>query len=108
MKCRECGKGTIVADTRLVDGVRFRKRTCECGWKFYTQETVIEKWPFKDPRIGRNTHRRKQAAPQRKKVVRKKSTKPEPSVFTPAMKEWGIKITKDSPLWLKSIALKLG
>lgn len=101
MKCKECEKGTIVADTRLVDGVRFRKRTCECGWKFYTQETVIEKWPFKDPRVGR-----KPCPNPVKRVRRQKRAGPAPE-FAPAMEEWGIKVTKDSPLWLKSIALKL-
>ncbi len=107
MKCKECEKDTIVADTRLVDGVRFRKRTCKCGWKFYTQETVIEKWPFRDPRIGRKTYKRKQDMTPCKRMSRKKPVKPAP-VFAPAMEEWGIKVTKDSPLWLKSIALKLG
>jgi hypothetical protein len=42
--------------------------------------------------------------PKPKKIKPKKTA---PLPYPPAMKEWGLVVTKESPLWLKSIAMKL-
>ena len=53
---------------------------------------------------GRPKAAEKKLPKPRKKIKPKKAA---PLPYPPAMKEWGLAVTKDSPLWLKSIAMKL-
>jgi hypothetical protein len=77
-----------------------------------TVESVFDgPWPYKDPRVGRvqkkqvrKPRRRVKPQPKKKPKPPKKKTLP---VFTPALKEWNLVVTKESPLWLKNIALQL-
>jgi hypothetical protein len=77
----------------MVGGKRFRKRKCDRGHSFVTEEKKVEVWPYIDPR-------RKTKKPKAKK-------KPAAPVYTPAEK-WNLAVTKDSPMWLKNIVLQLG
>ena len=44
MTCPECNGGTLVIDTREFAGAVYRRRKCRnCGYKFYTEETEIDK-----------------------------------------------------------------
>lgn len=42
MKCPECGKNTLVKDSRELNGNTNRRRECQaCGYKFNTIEIVV-------------------------------------------------------------------
>lgn len=113
MICPTCNKDSIVIDTRLVDGKRYRRRKCECSKPWITSEILFEgKWPYKDTRV-----RNRSTGPKKKpgrKLGQKGKPKPEKPkkeylpAFKPAVKEWNLVVTKNSPLWLKSIAMQLG
>jgi len=96
MKCSVCKEESAVIDTRIVKGKRYRKRKCACEGAWFTKELRIAgTWPYIDPRI-------------KKPKSKKPKPEPEPQPYTPAVEAWGIKVTKESPEWLKRIALTLG
>ena len=41
MTCPECGKITSVVNSRKVDKTVMRRRVCECGYRFTTNEVVV-------------------------------------------------------------------
>jgi transcriptional regulator NrdR family protein len=41
MTCPECGKITSVVNSRKVDKTVMRRRACECGFRFTTNEVVV-------------------------------------------------------------------
>lgn len=99
MKCAVCKQQSSVIDSRIVRGVRWRRRTCQCDTSWFTKEIRSSKeWPYVDPRI------KAKPKPKKRKKPIAKTEKPS---FTPAQEKWGIKITKESPAWLKKIALAL-
>ena len=99
MICPVCSKDSIVIDTRLVDGVRYRRRKCGCPKSWITSEVLFDgPWPYKDPRVRKHKPKPKKPAKPKKEYL---------PVFQPAMKEWNLVVTKQSPLWLKSIAMQL-
>ena len=61
-------------------------------------------WPYKDPRVRKYKPKPKVEKAKPRPKPRKKKPLP---VFTPALKEWNLVVTKESPLWLKNIALQL-
>jgi hypothetical protein len=106
MICPTCSKESIVIDSRLVDGVRYRRRKCECPKSWITSEVLFDgPWPYKDPRV-----RKYKPKPKGKVKGKPKPAKPKKEylpVFKPAMKEWNLVVTKQSPLWLRNIAMQL-
>ena len=86
-----------VADSRPRDGGVWRRRKCAAGHTVYTIECQtappIEK-------VGRKRDEVRKPPAKRKR---------EPQApYSPALKEWNLKVTADSPLWLRSLAMKLG
>lgn len=61
-------------------------------------------WPYKDPRAGKSKKKPGRKLGQKGKPKPKKEYLP---VFQPAMKEWNLVVTKQSPLWLRNIAMQL-
>jgi hypothetical protein len=51
MKCFKCKLPTIVTDSRLVNGVRQRKRQCKKGHICFTEEVKVKTWDYIDPRV---------------------------------------------------------
>lgn len=103
MICPTCSKESIVIDSRLVDGVRYRRRKCDCLKPWITSEVLFEgPWPYKDSRV--RTRKYKPKPKVKGKARPKKEYLP---VFKPAVKEWNITVTKQSPLWLRNIAMQL-
>ena len=97
MKCAVCKQQSSVIDSRIVRNVRWRRRSCQCDTTWFTKEIRSSKdWPYVDPRT--------KAKPRAKKKPVAQTDTPG---FAPAQEKWGIKITKDSPSWLKKIALAL-
>lgn len=101
MNCPKCGGDTRVVESRPREGGVWRRRKCAKAHLSYTLECRAEA-PLK--KVGRV-----------KDEVRKKKTKalPKPkrkpqAPYSPAMEQWNLKVTADSPLWLRSMALKLG
>ena len=108
MICPTCNKDSIVIDTRLVDGVRYRRRKCECPKPWITSEVLFDgPWPYKDPRVGKNKKKPGRKLGQKGKPKPAKPKKEYLPVFQPAMKEWNLVVTKQSPLWLRNIAMQL-
>lgn len=98
MNCPVCGKRTRVMESRLKEPGVTRRRKCAEGHLSYTMEAFIsgpQPRPKKPPVV---------------KTLKKPKPKPKPikpPPYPPALKEWGLVVTKDSPLWLRSIAMKL-
>lgn len=85
MKCKTCKQESKVTDSRLIRGVRYRKRRCGCEEIWYSKEVRISgKYPALNP-------------PPKNKS---------PSIAQPIMVN-GIPVTRESPDWLKRLALKL-
>ena len=92
MICTSCQQKTSVTDSRRLDGVTYRRRACECGIVTFTKEDLVDNWPYHS----------------RRKRIYKKRTKPTEAVpFSLSVEKWGLNVTKDSPEWLKNLALKL-
>jgi hypothetical protein len=108
MICSTCNKDSIVTDTRLVDGVRYRRRKCECQKSWITSEVLFDgPWPYKDPRVRTGRYKPKPKVKVKGKPKPAKTKKEYLPVFQPAMQEWNLVVTKQSPLWLKNIAMQL-
>lgn len=109
MKCSQCDQKTKVVDSRqLVSKAKhnftWRRLRCLEGHITYTYEVceAISPIPEKIRYIMRTGEKKNVVG--LKKQKRKK--KPEP-VHEGAMREFGLKVTKSSPEWLKKIALQL-
>ena len=60
MICPTCQAATRVVDTRRIpEGVARRRKCPRCRQRFYTAETIVDKWLHKDTR--RRVHKRKRA-----------------------------------------------
>lgn len=104
MKCPACGCVTRVMQSRQKDGAVHRRRKCRKKHLSYTLETFV----VFEKKAGRPKSPPAPPKPKKpKKLKAKKPPKPKPAPYPPALKEWGLVVTKDSPLWLKSIAMKL-
>lgn len=103
MKCPVCGKATKVMESRAgAEGVK-RRRKCSKGHLSYTMqapEYFIEGRAVGRPKVA-------EKKPPKPRKPKPKVVKPAPTPYPPALREWGIVVTKNSPLWLKSIAMKL-
>jgi transcriptional regulator NrdR family protein len=75
MTCPECGKITSVVNSRKVDKTVMRRRVCECGFRFTTNEVII--------------------VLSNRNYLKKKET-PENVVWTRSVRE-------DTPVWAKKI-----
>lgn len=98
MNCPVCGKRTRVMESRPREGGVWRRRKCAAAHLSYTIE-------------GHTAPPAKRVPPPLKKPKPKPPAKPkrEPkSPYSPAMEQWNLKVTADSPLWLRSMAMKLG
>jgi hypothetical protein len=93
MNCPKCGEKARVVDSRTREGCVWRRRKCASGHLTHTQEQFIEKKP-----------REKKPLPLPK---RQPKVRPPAVPYPPAKKEWNLEVTRDSPLWLKSIAMRL-
>jgi hypothetical protein len=107
MKCPKCHNYTIVADTRKVNGGRERKRRCSNGHITYTKEVIVEKWDYIDRRSGRYRRKPLTKTPKKKEVKPKKPAAPK-KIKTPerpqgARKWTGLKITDETPMWVKKL-----
>jgi hypothetical protein len=102
MNCPVCGKATRVVDSRSLEGEVKRRRKCPKGHLSYTMQAP--EYFVAGRAAGRPKAAEKKLPKPRKKIKPKKAA---PLPYPPAMKEWGLAVTKDSPLWLKSIAMKL-
>lgn len=101
MICPTCNKDSIVIDTRLVEGARYRRRKCECPKPWITAEVLFDgPWPYKDSRVRKRKYKPKPKKPAKPK----KEYLP---AFKPAIQEWNLVVTKQSPLWLRNIAMQL-
>jgi hypothetical protein len=81
----------------------WRRRKCAEGHLSYTMqqpEYFVEGGKAGRPKEPPKPRPAKPIKPKKKPVE-----KPKP--YGPALKEWNIVVTKNSPLWLKSIAMKL-
>lgn len=100
MNCPVCGKRTRVMESRLKEPGVTRRRKCAKGHLSYTLEGFVDgpQPRLKKPEVVKL---------KKPKPVKAKPIKPKPAPYPPALKEWGLVVTKDSPLWLRSIAMKL-
>lgn len=80
-------------ESRPRDGGVCRRRKCAAGHLSYTMECQAEAPRKKKPKKPKPSAKRK-----REQQV----------PYSPALKEWNLEVTADSPLWLRSMALKLG
>jgi hypothetical protein len=98
MDCPTCKRKTAVIATYLVKGERQRKRSCSEGHVIYTEEKQIEYWDHVDPRA--------------KNPGIRGPRKPKATIKLPPRKILGtagdIKVTPQSPGWLKRVAQILG
>ena len=101
MNCPECGGDTRVVDSRPREGGVWRRRKCAKAHLSYTLECRAEA-PLK--KVGR----KKDEVGRKPKPLPKLKPKPKGTPYSPAMEEWNLKVTTSSPLWLRSMALKLG
>jgi hypothetical protein len=88
MKCPKCGKKTRVMESRPREGGVWRRRKCAGGHLSYTIEDFCDGVP-------------------RKRKPRAAKPKKEKPLYSPALRQWNLEVTKDSPLWLKNIAMQL-
>ena len=95
VKCEKCGSRTKLDRIAETKKLKYRRRVCKCGHQFVTKEQIV-KGPFKWPKKPK------------KEPPPKPSQKPKAEPFGPAMEQWNIPVTRDSPEWLKKIALSLG
>ena len=91
MNCPKCGGDTRVVESRPREDGVWRRRKCAKAHLSYTLET-----PTAEPI---RKVRKKREVP-----VAKRAEIP----YSPAVEEWSLNVTASSPLWLKSMAMKLG
>lgn len=100
MNCPVCGQPTRVMESRPKEGGVYRRRKCAAGHLSYTVEAFVAP---PTPKLKRPSVEK---PPKRKKPLKKPKKSP-PTPYAPALKEWNLVVTKNSPLWLKSIAMQL-
>ena len=100
MNCPKCGGDTRVVESRPREGGVWRRRRCVKAHLSYTLEALVDaslkkfKPPLKKPKP---------------KITKPKPLpKPKEIPYTPALEQWNLKVTASSPLWLRSMAMKLG
>jgi rRNA maturation protein Nop10 len=106
MNCPECGGDMRVADSRPRDGGVWRRRKCAAGHTVYTIECQTAP-PIEKVGRKRDEVRKVPAKPKKPKPPAKRKREPQ-APYSPALKEWNLKVTADSPLWLRSLAMNLG
>jgi transcriptional regulator NrdR family protein len=79
MICPECGKVTSVVNSRKINKTVMRRRVCECGFRFTTNEVLVVL-------SNRNYLKKKEI---------------EPNVV------WTRSVTEDTPEWAKKILKNL-
>lgn len=87
-------------ESRIKEQGVTRRRKCKQGHLSYTLEGFVA---GPQPRLKKP----EVVKPMKPKPVKAKPVKAKPAPYPPALKEWGLVVTKDSPLWLRSIAMKL-
>jgi hypothetical protein len=81
--CKKIGNHKTV-DSRVINGVRYRRKKCACGKLTISKEIRVSAWPAK---------------PLKKKQEKQLKATPEPTMHFN-----GIEVTKESPDWLKRVA----
>jgi hypothetical protein len=81
---------------RSTDGIE-RRRVCKNKHAYFTIE-IIDRKAQRPPK--------KEKPPKIPKPPR--PLKIESPAYSPALEQWSLKVTKESPDWLKAVALKLG
>jgi hypothetical protein len=87
-----------VVDSRSREGGVWRRRKCAKGHKLHTLESIYHetrKWEVR-PKIEK---------PKPKREKPKPKPKPDPKPIPP--KDWELVVTEKSPLWLRSLAMRL-
>jgi hypothetical protein len=103
MNCPECGGDMRVADSRPRDGGVWRRRKCAAGHTVYTIECQTA------PPIEKVGRKKDEVRKEPKKPKTPAKPKRQPQVpYSPALEQWNLKVTAASPLWLRSMAMKLG
>lgn len=102
MNCPECGGDTRVVESRPREGGVWRRRKCAKAHLSYTLETPTAA-PLKKVG-GMKDEVRKEKKPKPPAKPKRQPQAP----YSPALEEWNLKVTASSPLWLRSMALKLG
>lgn len=100
MNCPKCGGDTRVVESRPREGGVWRRRRCAKAHLSYTLE-IPTTAPLK--KVGR----KKDEVGRKPKPPAKPKRQPQ-APYSPAMEEWNLKVTASSPLWLRSMAMKLG
>lgn len=103
MICPECGGDMRVADSRPRDGGVWRRRKCATGHTVYTIECVTKVGRVKDE----VRKEKKPPKPPKPKALPKPKRQPQVP-YSPALEQWNLQVTAASPLWLRSMAMKLG
>jgi hypothetical protein len=97
MNCPECGGDTRVVDSRPHKEGVWRRRKCAAGHLSYTLECQA---PAPAKRLPKPPAKPKEPkplpAPKRKAQV------------APPAEDWNLKVTDATPLWVRSMAMKLG
>lgn len=116
MKCSQCHQKTKVVDSRQLtdgDGHPFTWRRLKCSESHisYTYEVHEDISPIKEKvrYIIRDEKKKYDYVvnTRKRRIVKKKPVKKEEPIHQGAMREFGLKVTKSSPEWLKKIALQL-
>ena len=105
MNCPECGGDMRVADSRPRDGGVWRRRKCAAGHTVYTIECQTAPPVIKVGRVKDEV--RKEKKPPKPKALPKHKRQPQVP-YSPALEQWNLQVTAASPLWLRSMAMKLG
>jgi transcriptional regulator NrdR family protein len=85
MNCPKCSKATSVIDSRKKEaGVR-RRRVCECGERFTTNEVIVQ--------LKKGVYERKLIQPL--------------SMSQSANGNWTISVDKNTPEWAKKMLMNL-
>jgi hypothetical protein len=103
MNCPKCGGDTRVVESRPREGGVWRRRKCAKAHLSYTLETPTAE-PIK--KVGKMQDEVRKG-PKKPKALPKPKRQPQ-APYSPAVEEWNLNVTASSPLWLKSMALKLG
>lgn len=103
MNCPKCGGDTRVVESRPREGGVWRRRKCAKAHLSYTLEAPTAA-PL--PKVKRKKDEGRKPKPKTAKP--KPVPKPKEIPYTPALEQWNLKVTASSPLWLRSMAMKLG
>ena len=85
-----------MVESRPREGGVWRRRKCAKAHLFYTLETPTAA-PLPKVKRKKDEGRKPKPVPKPKEIP-----------YTPALEQWNLKVTASSPLWLRSMAMKLG